>query len=105
MAGQAELRITELPGSALEAAHAFHNDWLGEIRATLAGEDDALVIVLTPAGYDHRDWRKAIARDLARAHAPKRVNIVSGKDPVKLTGTLSYLAGAAGVTGQYFETD
>ncbi len=54
------------------------------------------------APYDHADWRRAVARDLARAYAPKRVNVVGGND---LAATLDYLAGAPGVTGQYLPLD
>lgn len=104
MAKQAELRIEDLPEAALDAAGAFHTDWTCRIREDLRGEREAFAVILPLASYDHDDWRRAAARDLARAYAPKRVNIVAGDDEAAITATLSYLAGAPGVTGQYLKT-
>ena len=101
---QAELRVEGLPADALAAAGAFYGEWLDRAHAAL-GKADALAIVLPSAPYDHRDWRRAAARDLARAHAPKRVNIVAGDGQDGVLATLAYLAGAPGVTGQYLEAD
>lgn len=100
---QAELRIAELPVEALPAAKAFYDLWLGHAQDRLVGAD-ALAIVLPQAPYDHDGWRRAIARDLARAHAPRRVNVVSGSHPTDIDATLAYLADAPGVTGQYLQT-
>ena len=101
---QGELRVDDLPGEALAAARAFHADWIERAEAEL-GQVEALAIVLPAASYDHRDWRRALARDMARAHARKRVNVVGGSDSARVAATLAYLAGAPGVTGQYLETD
>ncbi|MFN2100198.1 Rossmann fold domain-containing protein [Altererythrobacter sp. MF3-039] len=103
MAGQAELRIAELPDSALEAAGVFHSEWIDKIADALSAADE-VVIVMSDATYDHDDWRRSAARDLARANAPKRVNVVAGSDEAAIAATLSYLAGAPGVTGQYLKT-
>ena len=102
---QVELRIADLPLDALAAASVFHSKWLEQIEASLGGTGDAAAIVMPPASYNHTDWRRAAARDLARKFAPARVNIVAGSDEGKVASTLAYLAGASGVTGQYLITD
>lgn len=99
---QRQLDVTLLPQAALDAQTAFMAFHLEAARARLADpETTALAIVLPPAPSDHRDWRLALARDLAREAAPKRVNIVSGATGTALTATLRFLADAPGVTGQY----
>lgn len=94
-----------MPPGALEAAAAFHAEYMAQVKQAVAGECQALVIVLPAAPYDHDDWRRAAARDLARSLAPIRVNIVAGDGEEAVAATLSYLAGASGVTGQYLKTD
>jgi hypothetical protein len=75
---------------------------LDTARIILAeAETTALAILLAPAPHDHRDWRRAFARDLARDAAPKRVNIVAGHPGAALEATLRFLADAPGVTGHY----
>lgn len=98
---QAVLTIDRLPDCEIEAAASFHTHWLEAARAALSDETDSLVIVLSSAPTSHDDWRRTVARDLARAHAPKRVNIVSAPDAATLDAMLSYLMDAPGVTGQY----
>lgn len=95
---QAVLRVEHLPDAALDAAVAFHCEWVARIRA----EDAAsLVVVLPPAPYDHAGWRLAAARDLARACAPRRINFTTHGSGDALASALAYLAAAPGVTGQY----
>lgn len=101
---QAVLRVAGLPEGALEAAAEFHREWLPRARAQLADGEQALAIVLPRAPYDHADWRRAAARDLARAAAPQRVNIVAGEGDA-VAPALAYLARAPGVTGQYLRLD
>jgi len=98
---QAVLRVERLPPGALEAAARFHRECVGQARALVESGCDALAIVLTGAPYDHTDWRRTAARDLARAAAPARVNIVAGEDDAAIDAALAFLAGAPGVTGQY----
>ncbi|UIP06294.1 hypothetical protein LY632_11420 [Erythrobacter sp. SDW2] len=98
---QVVLDCCALPGNALEAAARFHADYLPQLAGLLDGAE-SLVIVMPPAPYDHADWRRAVARDLARAHAPRRVNVVGGNDAA---ATLEYLARAPGLTGQYLALD
>lgn len=99
---QRQLDTGPLPTSALDAAAAFMALHLEAARAILADpQTSALAIILPPAARDHRDWRLALARDLARGSAPRRVNIVAGHHGEALTATLRFLADAPGVTGQY----
>jgi hypothetical protein len=91
-----------LPDNPLDAAGAFMAFHLPVARALLEQADcTALAIVLPAAGSDHRDWRLALARDLAREAAPRRVNVVAGTPGDGLDQTLRFLADAPGVTGQY----
>ena len=99
---QAVLAIDELPESSLDASTAFHSQHLASARALLEEpETSALAIALPPAGPDHDDWRRALARDLARAHTPKRVNVVGASGKAARNALLAYLGDAPGVTGQY----
>jgi hypothetical protein len=99
---QRVLEVGALPDCAIAAAGAFIADHCATVRRILAeAETSALAIVLAPAPYDHQDWRRALARDLAREAAPRRVNIVAGHPGEALAQTLRFLADAPGVTGQY----
>ena len=99
---QAEYHVSDLPKSALDASAQFYAEHLEAVRQAL-GEGD-LVIILPPADHDHTDWRRALARDLAREHAPARVNVIAAGDEAQKAQLLAYLAGAKGVTGHYAET-
>jgi hypothetical protein len=102
---QAVLEIEELPTSGLDASAAFHANHLDKARALLdEPQTTALAIVLPAAGPDHDDWRRTLARDLARAATPKRVNVIGGSDRGAIDETLAYLRDAPGVTGQYLAT-
>ncbi|MEQ8410904.1 MAG: hypothetical protein RIB52_05060 [Erythrobacter sp.] len=103
---QVVLTVEALPGKPLAASAAFHAQHLDRARRMLAGEGegegaDALAIVMPAAGTDHDDWRRALARDLARAASPKRVNVVGGAPGKAREEALAYLADAPGITGQY----
>jgi len=102
---QTVLRIDGLPSGALDAAVEFHHIWLPKIRATLSGEADSLALVLPSAPVDHRDWRRGVARDLARELAPKRINLIAGDDAAAIAAILGYLEHAPGVTGQLLPVD
>lgn len=97
-------RVDELPESAIAASATFYRDHLEAARAMLAGSDD-LAIVLPAAAHDHHDWRLAIVRDLARAHAPARVNLVTAEGDAKCAVLLAYLDTAPGVTGQVLDAE
>ena len=96
------LRVDGLPAEPLAAASLFHQHWLAHVEEKL-GEDDVMV-ALDLADHRHRDWRRALARDLARKHTPRRVNLVTGDDAV-VAAFAAYLENAPGITGQYFEGD
>lgn len=101
---QAVLAIKSLPANAVEAAAQFHAEDLPKVQALLQGGMGAVVIVMPSAPSDHDDWRRAITRDLARAHAPQRVNATCGSCPDAVEAMLKYLRDAPGVTGQYLPT-
>ncbi|MBU7581024.1 MAG: hypothetical protein KAF27_11250 [Porphyrobacter sp.] len=99
---QRQLETGLLPDAPLDAATAFMALHLEAARALLADPaTTALAILLPPAAHDHRDWRLALARDLAREAAPSRVNVVAGLPGEARDATLGFLANAPGVTGQY----
>lgn len=100
-AGQEVLQVGELPEVPLEAAAHFFETYLAQARQILADGATSLVIALPTALQDHDDWRRALARDLARAHAPARVNVVAGNNGACLADMISYLGSSPGVTGQY----
>jgi hypothetical protein len=107
---QRQLEVGLLPDGALDAANAFMAFHLEAARAILADPaTTALVIILPPAAHDHRDWRLALARDLAREAAardvPGRVNVVAGAPGEARDATLRFLSDAPGVTGQYLVCD
>ena len=97
---QVAILVDSLPDTAIEAAEAFRAKPLVAVRESLVKGSD-VAIVLPPADFDHADWRRAMARDLARAHAPARVNILAGADEAAIMAALAYLEHAPGVTGQY----
>ncbi len=100
------IEIGLLPEGALDAAGAFMAFHLEAARAILAAPDcSALAILLPAAPHDHADWRRALARDLAREAAPRRVNVVAGPPGAARDATLRFLADAPGVTGQYLVCD
>ena len=103
--GQQALRIEGLPEGALDAAAAFHGEWLPRARAMVDpprdGED--LLLIFPPALYHHRGWRLAAVQGLAREAAPARVNGVVGDDEAAIAETVEWLAGAPGITGQLLE--
>lgn len=99
---QRQLEVADLPAAALDAAGAFMAFHLEAARGLLSQSDcTALAIILPPAPHDHTDWRRALARDLAREVAPKRVNVVAGTPGEARTKALHFLEDAPGVTGQY----
>ncbi|MCL4673592.1 MAG: hypothetical protein KJZ64_11810 [Sphingomonadaceae bacterium] len=100
-AAQVVLKVDGLPGDALGAASAFHARHVAAVRDAAAKGAASIVLVLQPAPVDHTDWRRAAVRDLARALAPVRVNLVAGLAGARLEGTLAYLGNAPGVTGHY----
>ena len=105
--GQAVLRIEGLPHGALDAAAAFHVDWLPRALALLhpPALGELLVLVFPAAPYDHRGWRLAAIQDLARAAAPNRINGITGDSESAIARTIDWLAQAPGITGQLLAVD
>ena len=97
------VRVDDLPAESLAAAGVFHQHWLPYVETLLAGGDDVMV-ALAPADHSHREWRLAIAAGLARAHTPRRINVIAGKG-AELDEIQRYLTRAPGITGQYLEGD
>lgn len=98
------VRIDDLPGNALDAASQFHERHLAKMRAALE-QADSLVIVLPRAAQSHAGWRRALVQDLARAHAPRRVNLVTGEDAGAIAAAVAWLERSPGVTGQLLDVD
>ena len=100
---QAEYTVSDLPTSALEAsAHFYARHLEPALKARAQGN---LVIILPPASYVHNDWRRALARDLARECAPARVNVIAAGNEAQKSQLLGFLADAKGVTGHYCQTN
>ncbi|WP_240782163.1 Rossmann fold domain-containing protein [Qipengyuania sediminis] len=95
--------IAALPDAPLAASAMVHADWLPLIESALREGADVMVS-LPPADHAHREWRGALAAMLARAHTPRRCNVVAGEGAV-LKAFEAYLAAAPGITGQYLEGD
>ena len=95
--------VDDLPVEPLAAAGVFHQHWLPHIESLLEGGEDVMV-ALGSADHTHREWRLAVAAGLARAHAPRRINIVAGEQEA-LDAIERYLSDAPGLTGQYLEGD
>lgn len=97
------IAVDDLPPDPLAAAGLFHQHWLPHVAGALESGADVMV-ALAPADHTHREWRLAIAAGLARAHSPRRINLVAGEGAA-LDCFEAYLANAPGITGQYFESD
>lgn len=101
---QARLEVGRLPEAPLDAAMAFMALYLPQARALIAGEDtSALAIILPPAPKAHADWRRTLARDLARDYAPKRANVIAAQPGDACEAMLQFLSDAHGLTGHYCE--
>ncbi|MBB3033190.1 Rossmann fold domain-containing protein [Alteriqipengyuania lutimaris] len=100
-AAPAIIRVDALPETALEAAAAFHAGWTEKIRNAAADGHEYVVVVMHPAPYDHADWRRAAARDLARAHPDHCINIVAGSNGGEIARMTEFLGRAPAITGQY----
>lgn len=92
-----------LPEAPLAAAGYLHAHVLPAIEAAFVAGFDVMV-TLPPADHSHREWRRALAAGLARAHTPQRANVVAGEGAA-LDAFEAYLALAPGITGQYLEAD
>lgn len=101
---QRELAANNLPEQPLDAATAFMALYLPQARTIIEHpHTTAIAIILPPADKSHSDWRRALARDLAREYAPKRANIIAASGGKALAQMLQFLSDAPGVTGHYCE--
>jgi hypothetical protein len=101
---QQRLDVGHLPDAPLDAACAFMALYLPQARALIERPGaSALAIILPPAGKDHSDWRRALARDLARDYTPKRANVIAASPGAGCEAMLQFLSDAHGVTGHYCE--
>ncbi len=100
-AAPAMIRVERLPEAALDAAAAFHARWADEVRNEAARGSEYVVVVMDPAPFDHADWRRAAARDLARAYPDCCINIVAGYDGGAIARMAEFLGRAPAITGQY----
>jgi hypothetical protein len=85
---------------ALAAAARFHAEVLPNLPA---GPD--LTLVFEPADHTHTGWRRAVVQQLAREHAPRRINAIASDDPAAIESACRWLETAPGVTGQYLPLD
>lgn len=99
------LRVGALPEESLPAAQQFHAEVLPSILGALRDAAEPLTVLFEPADYTHRGWRLAAIQQLARDHAPVRVNALASDDETAIAAALVYLAAAAGITGQYLPLD
>jgi hypothetical protein len=101
---QRVLEVASLPDRPLDAATAFMARYLPQARTLLESSDVlALAIIVPPAGKAHCDWRRALARGLAREYAPKRTNLIAAQPGEACQQMLRFLSDAPGVTGHYCE--
>lgn len=97
------VRVDDLPAAPLAAAGVFHQHWVPHVETLLATGEDVMV-ELPPADHTHREWRLGAAAGLARAHTPRRVNLVAGEGEV-FDAFAAFLGAAPGITGQYLQGD
>lgn len=95
------VRVGELPPEPLAAAARFLGEVPGSVEQALASGAGSIVLVFPPADHTHRGWRLAAVQELARRHAPSRVNAVASDDEAAIAAAERYLTAAPGVTGQY----
>ena len=95
-------RVEGLPGEPLAAAGRFY---AAVLPAVVAALDQDIVLVFPLADYTHRGWRLAAVQQLARDHAPLRVNALASDDERAIAAALAFLETADGVTGQYLPLD
>jgi len=100
------VRVTGLPAAPLDAAAAFHAEWLPRIREELtASRDESAVLVFPPADHSHRGWRLAAVQELARAVAPRRINALACDSAAGEAAAMALLAKCQGITGQLLAID
>lgn len=95
------IRVGPLPEPALDAAAAFHAQFRQKVRNAAGSDSEYVVVIMEPAPFDHADWRRAAARDLARAYPDNCINIIAGSDDGAVARMIEFLGRAPAITGQY----
>lgn len=102
----ATVRVMALPAAPLDAAAAFHGEWLPRIREQLArSADESSVLIFPPAEHSHRGWRLAAVQELARELAPRRINALACDSAGGEAAALALLDECQGLTGQLLAID
>jgi hypothetical protein len=96
----AAFRVGPLPEGAMAASARFYAEVLPRVLEELATGAPHLALVFAPADHTHRAWRLAAVQQLARDHAPRRVNAIASDSEEAVAAALRYLDKAEGVTGQ-----
>lgn len=99
------VRVGTRHNGALDAAAAFYAGQLPMVRVTIAELAEDIALVFEPASHEHRAWRLAVVQQLAREHAPIRVNGIETDDEEALAAALAYVQNAPGLTGHLLRLD
>lgn len=99
------LHLGPFPAGAGEAAATFYRRDAIMIGAELAKVPTSLTLIFPSASVDHSAWRRAAVADLARAHAPARINAIAGDDAAVTDAVCTWLERSPGITGQVFGVD
>ena len=86
----------------LEAAAAFYRE---DVPRLVGHQEGHLMLVFPPADHTHRAWRAAAVQQLARHHAPHRVNAVASDDEPAIAAAARYFGAAPAITGHYLRLD
>ena len=101
----ATLHIANLPASATQAAKAYYAAWADKVEQAVLEAGGCLTLRFDPAARDHQAWRRAAVADLARGHAPIRINAVAGPQGPAFDQVVVWLENAPGITGQLLAVD
>jgi len=96
---------TGLPADPIDAAAAFFEQIVPEVRLAVRTGDLPVCVRFAAADHTHRAWRLAAIQALAREAAPGRVNAAAGGGEAALAAALAWLDRAEGVTGQMLVLD
>ncbi|HKX79383.1 MAG TPA: hypothetical protein VJM34_12760 [Novosphingobium sp.] len=98
--GTVPFRVGPLPAEAMAASVQFHAEVLPRLLMVLEVGARSATLVFDPADHTHTGWRLAVVQQLARRHAPVRINAIASGDEAAIAATLEYIAAADGLTGQ-----
>ncbi|MET1755358.1 Rossmann fold domain-containing protein [Novosphingobium sp. RD2P27] len=98
------MRVGASAKEPLAASAQFYSELLPRVREQLARGGD-VVLVFELDDQTHHAWQRAAVQELARAHAPARVNALAGGSEDAIKAAADYLSCAPGVTGQLLPLD